>query len=175
MNKILPIILVVVLSGCGGKAPLENCADKQTDLSNYLFNDALSLENRPWNIKKDVTFQLNRNNREAGEEGSVTINPTKKEIRLFINNKILAAKYSPARKRNVIDIRKYNQRDSHRINWKDYEKKIGMYVSDVNRIKEKYDNKTLKEKFEYKEYFSSYMKCEKMKKLHPESFNAFYE
>ena len=31
------------------------------------------------------------------------------------------------------------------------------------------------EKFEYKEYCSSYMKCEKMKKLHPESFNAFYE
>ena len=27
MNKILPIILVVVLSGCG-KSPLENCADK---------------------------------------------------------------------------------------------------------------------------------------------------
>ena len=31
MNKILPIILVVVLSGCGGatKTALENCADKK--------------------------------------------------------------------------------------------------------------------------------------------------
>ena len=30
MNKILPIILVVVLSGCSGntKTPLENCADE---------------------------------------------------------------------------------------------------------------------------------------------------
>ena len=33
MNKILPIILVVVLSGCGGnvKTPLENCADPKME------------------------------------------------------------------------------------------------------------------------------------------------
>jgi len=37
MNKLLPILLVVVLSGCAGevKSPLENCADKQYILSNY--------------------------------------------------------------------------------------------------------------------------------------------
>ena len=32
MNKLLPILLVVVLSGCGGevKSPLEKCADNHT-------------------------------------------------------------------------------------------------------------------------------------------------
>jgi hypothetical protein len=35
MNKLLPILLVVVLSGCAGevKSPLENCADKKVGLS----------------------------------------------------------------------------------------------------------------------------------------------
>ena len=38
MNKLLPILLVVVLSGCGGqvKSPLENCADTAIDLSSRL-------------------------------------------------------------------------------------------------------------------------------------------
>ena len=44
MNKTLPIILVVVLSGCSGntKTPLENCADAE---SNYnATDDAISLQ-----------------------------------------------------------------------------------------------------------------------------------
>jgi hypothetical protein len=37
MNKLLPILLVVVLSGCGGKSAIEKCADnlmkKRVDIS----------------------------------------------------------------------------------------------------------------------------------------------
>ena len=44
MNKLLPILLVVVLSGCGSGPDivLEKCADKQYILSNY-FTKAVTL------------------------------------------------------------------------------------------------------------------------------------
>ena len=60
MNKILPIILVVVLSGCGGatKTALENCADSEiiSKFSMDIYDkDALSMSREEFNKKYDYT------------------------------------------------------------------------------------------------------------------------
>ena len=47
MNKILPIILVVVLSGCG-QSPLENCADEVS------FNKHLIISPSSMSFKKKL-------------------------------------------------------------------------------------------------------------------------
>ena len=47
MNKILPIILVVVLSGCG-QSPLENCADERA------FNEHLILSPSSMSFKEKL-------------------------------------------------------------------------------------------------------------------------
>tara|TARA_Y100000389_G_scaffold175637_1_gene186560 strand:+ start:234 stop:593 length:360 start_codon:yes stop_codon:yes gene_type:complete len=56
MNKLLPILLVVVLSGCGGeiKPPLENCTDSELAF-NYILTeyetDSLIMTNKEFNEK----------------------------------------------------------------------------------------------------------------------------
>jgi len=62
MNKLLPILLVVVLSGCGGevKSPLENCADVAVNL--YLLTerqiDSIELSDDEYKKKwKSVTLR----------------------------------------------------------------------------------------------------------------------
>lgn len=60
MNKLLPILLVVVLSGCGGelKTPLENCADDKMGLSiqyESYYNDILTMPKKEF-IKKYTKF-----------------------------------------------------------------------------------------------------------------------
>ena len=143
MNKLLPILLVVVLSGCGGN-PIENCADKKYKQTTSTRNSSCYSESYRA-IYND--FELNYDKYEAeyykSEEYSVC-----KEA--YGETRWMACLFeSPKEDQETLDC---------------YERKKKKLASFINS--------DLTDKLQRKKYYLLHQRCEKVREVAPKSFDA---
>ena len=147
MNKILPIILVVVLSGntnagwFDGKTPLENCADSEYSWRSYAIDD----------IRESPKYQ------------SYRFESFFKALDFFIKNKDYRG--DDNRWKRIQYLKRSN------IKYKDYKQ---IHESDFNEIKERteeLESLPVEKKLKMnRSYFYEYVGCEKKREHYPATF-----